>query len=163
MFLVCDRGGTQVTKEQLVAEKTPKKNAATIIQKLKSYSVRPLRTERRAAATLARADRAIAALGDGKPFLIVYYGSDYAGGWQRLSAPLRTVTTVDRFGLVTWRKKIPHIRMLQPDELSKAMSGDAHHSLPFGNRREKVKLCGNGVCAEVMTSIFRWISSQPEG
>lgn len=161
MFLVCDRDGTSVTKEQLLAgKKLKKRTAAHVIEKNHSYSVRPLRSENRAAATLERADRAIKALGPGQPFLIVYYGSDYAGGWQKLSAPLRTVTTVDRFGLVTWRKNVPHIRMLQPSELSMAMSGETSHSLPFGNRREKVKLCGNGVCAEVMTSIFSWISNQ---
>ena len=33
-------------------------------------------------------------LGKYIPFIIVYYGSDYAGGWQKLDAPLRTVTTV---------------------------------------------------------------------
>ena len=32
------------------------------------------------------------------PFLIVYYGSDGAGGWQALDRPLRTLTTLDRFG-----------------------------------------------------------------
>ena len=39
-------------------------------------------------------------LGAGVPFLIVYYRSDNVGGWQRLDRPLRTITTVDRFGLV---------------------------------------------------------------
>lgn len=163
MFLVCDRLGTKVKKNDLIVGKKLKpRSAASVIQKGSTFSSRPLRTERRAAATLERADRAIKALGTGKPFLIVYYGSDYAGGWQKLSSPLRTVTTVDRFGLVTWRDNIPHLRMLQPAELSKAMSAQAPHSLPFGSRREKVKLCGNGVCAEVMTSIFRWISSQAD-
>jgi DNA (cytosine-5)-methyltransferase 1 len=161
MFLICDRGGTKVTKAQLLAGRKPRvRNAANVIDKGGRYSARPLRTEGRAAATLARAERAIKALGVGQPFLIVYYGSDYAGGWQRLTVPLRTVTTVDRFGLVTWQGKVPHIRMLQPAELSRAMSAHADHSLPFGNRREKVKLCGNGVCAEVMTKIFRWIAIQ---
>ena len=163
MFLVCDRLGTKVTKDRLLAGRKPRaRTAANVIQKGKSFSSRPLRTTTRAAATIERADRAIEALGSGKPFLIVYYGSDYAGGWQKLSAPLRTVTTVDRFGLVTWRGDEPQIRMLQPSELSKAMSATALHTLPFGNRREKVKLCGNGVCAEVMTSIFRWIGDQAD-
>lgn len=52
-------------------------------------------------------------LGPGKPFLIVYYGSDGAGGWQRLDRPLRTVTTLDRFGLVRWENSTPMLRMLQ--------------------------------------------------
>ena len=31
-------------------------------------------------------------------------GSDGAGGWQSLDRPLRTLTTLDRFGLVTWNE-----------------------------------------------------------
>jgi DNA (cytosine-5)-methyltransferase 1 len=72
---------------------------------------------------------------------------------------LRTVTTVDRFGLVTWEGDTPYLRMLQPEELLKAMGGGDEHKLPHGSRREKVKLCGNGVCSDVMTSIFRWIDT----
>src|SRR2546423_11849214 len=47
----------------------------------------------RAKPTLIRARRAMKALGKAKPFLIVYYGSDGAGGWQRVDKPLRTITT----------------------------------------------------------------------
>ena len=59
-----------------------------------------LRSENRAKATIERAERAITALGVRKAFLLVYYGSDAAGGWQRLTAPLRTLTTLDRFAYV---------------------------------------------------------------
>ena len=49
--------------------------------------------------TLERAERAIDAQGRGTPFLIVYCGSDRAGGWQRLDKPLlTTLTTLDRSG-----------------------------------------------------------------
>ena len=91
--------------------------------------------------------------------LIVYYGSDYAGGWQSLDVPLRTVTTIDRFGLVMWLDGVPYLRMLQPSELLRAMGGGTEHQLPYGSRREKIKLCGNGVCSEVMTAIFKWIGA----
>jgi DNA (cytosine-5)-methyltransferase 1 len=47
--------------------------------------------------------------------------------------------------------------MLQPSELLKAMGGGDDHRLPYGSRREKVKLCGNGVCSDVMSAIFQWI------
>ncbi len=46
----------------------------------------------------------------------------------------------------------------QPSELLHAMGAGADHKLPLGSRREKVKLCGNGVCSDVMTSIFKWLS-----
>jgi DNA (cytosine-5)-methyltransferase 1 len=99
----------------------------------------------------------MAAIGRNKDFLIVYYGSDYAGGWQTLDAPLRTVTTLDRFGLVTWKDDEPQLRMLQSDELIRAMGAEKHR-LDLGNRRDKIKLCGNGVCSPVLEIIFRKIT-----
>lgn len=159
MFLVCDRRGTTVSREDLLGLVSPsKKTARDIINWKANHPVALLRKPGRAKATLERAERAIAELGAGVPFLIVYYGSDYAGGWQTLDVPLRTVTTVDRFGLVTWKMGTPYMRMLQPDELLLAMGGSTDHVLPHGTRREKVKLCGNGVCSDVMTAIFQWIS-----
>lgn len=159
MFLVCDMQKTKVTPENLMAlVKRRRKTANSIINWKAKYPVTPLRKPGRAKATLQRAERAIAEIGTGVPFLIVYYGSDYAGGWQTLDVPLRTVTTVDRFGLVTWKGRTPYMRMLQPDELLVAMGGSKDHVLPHGSRREKVKLCGNGVCSDVMTPIFLWIA-----
>lgn len=159
MFLICDREGTSVTREQLLAYgKQVESSAWDIIEWDAGYRTSELYKEGRAKATLERAERAVAELGPGVPFIIVYYGSDYAGGWQTLDAPLRTVTTIDRFGLVTWDKDTPYLRMLQPTELLRAMSGGSDHKLPYGSRREQVRLCGNGVCSDVMTAIFRWIS-----
>ena len=158
MFLVCDNQGTTVTREELLAlHDTEPQTANDIIEWDAGHVSTPLRKPGRAQATLARADRAIEVLGENVPFIIVYYSSDYAGGWQSLDVPLRTITTVDRFGLVTWKSGVPYIRMLQPTELLKAMGGGTEHVLPHGNRREKVKLCGNGVCSDVMTAIFQWI------
>lgn len=159
MFLVCDSQGTTVSREDLLGlVSAPRKTARDVINWKSEYPVSLLRKPGRAKATLERAERAIEELGMGVPFLIVYYGSDYAGGWQGLDVPLRTVTTVDRFGLVTWKEGTPYLRMLQPDELIIAMGGATEHVLPLGNRRDKVKLCGNGVCSDVMTAIFQWIS-----
>lgn len=159
MFLICDREGTQVTKEELLNTIDLKEGSARdIINWNADYNSTPLYKLGRAKATLERAERAIAKLGENVPFIIVYYGSDYAGGWQPLDAPLRTITTIDRFGLVTWKKNTPYLRMLQPDELLRGMGAGVEHRLPYGSRREKVKLCGNGVCSDVMTAIFRWIA-----
>jgi len=160
MFLVCDKHQTSVTEEELLAlSRSRKKSAASIIDRSGKYKSRPLRSPKRAQATLERAERAISALGLNKDFLIVYYGSDYAGGWQRLEDPLRTVTTLDRFGLVTWHNGEPYLRMLQPSELVKAMGAGTKHQLNAGNRRDKVKLCGNGVCSPVTEIIFRKINA----
>jgi DNA (cytosine-5)-methyltransferase 1 len=159
MFLVCDRNGTKVSKEDLLNLVTGERlSARDVIDWNADYPVALLEQPGRAKATIERAERAISALGHGKPFIIVYYGSDYAGGWQTLDAPLRTVTTVDRFALVTWKKSVPYMRMLQPNELSMAMGAGAEHKLTHGTRREKVKLCGNGVCSDVMEAIFSWLS-----
>ena len=158
MFLVCDRQGAVISEQELLLShsKTPK-TVEFILDQKSLYSSTPLYTARRAKPTLERAERAIEALGEGVPFLIVYYSSDKAGGWQTLDMPLRTVTTVDRFGLVTWQGGEPFLRMLQPSELIQAMAPRSGHRLNHGSRRDKVKLCGNGVCAPVMESIFRKI------
>jgi len=159
LFLICDREGSSISREQLLASHHMSRgNAENIIDWSDQYKSRPLYIAGRAKATLERAERAIASLGRNVPFLIVYYGSDYAGGWQALDAPLRTVTTIDRFGLVTWEKGEPMLRMLQPTELLKAMGAGINHKLPTGTRRDKVKLCGNGVCSPVMEIIFREIN-----
>ena len=121
-----------------------------------AHRSRPLNMPTRAQATLQRAERAMKELGKGEPFLIVYYGSDGSGGWQPLDRPLRTITTLDRFGLVTWRGRTPFLRMLQVDELMAAMGFHGGYSLDgIGQRRDRIRLLGNGVCPPVMTAIVR--------
>jgi hypothetical protein len=125
-----------------------------------THHSRPLESPGRAAATLERARRAIEELGKGVPFLIVYYGSDGPGGWQPLDRPLRTVTTLDRFGLVAWQGRTPMLRMLQVDELMAAMGFRGEYSLDgIGQRRDRIRLLGNGVCPPVMTMIVRALTS----
>jgi len=156
LFLICDREGSNTTRADLLAlHRRQRKTAREILDPAGSHKSTPLYKPGRAASTIERAERGMEELGRYVPFLIVYYGSDYAGGWQTLEAPLRTVTTLDRFGLVTWEKRTPMLRMLQPSELLRAMGAAPSHKLPFGTRRDKVKLCGNGVCSPVMEIIFR--------
>jgi hypothetical protein len=130
----------------------------------------PLDNGKRAPATLARAQRAMDTLGRGTPFLIVYYGSDGSGGWQPLDRPIRTLTTLDRFGLVTWSGHTPMLRMLQVPELRKAMGFDQTFILDKGSRRDNIRLLGNGVCPPVMEAIVRTlvgvessVKTAPEG
>lgn len=154
LFVVGRRGATPPNLD-LAPYRAQGKSVEDIVQ-WDQWPTTPLRKKGRAKSTLARADRAIKALGKGVPFLLVYYGSDGSGGWQRIDSPLRTVTTLDRFAVVTWRGRTPHMRMLQPPELAAAM-GAPHHQLDQGTRREKVKLCGNGICSPVTEAIFRAI------
>lgn len=159
MFLVCSRHGLSISRDELldIHNRTPK-DAGSIIDWSGKYASQPLYRKGRAKPTLERAERAMAELGEGVPFIVVYYGSDYAGGWQPIDVPLRTVTTIDRFGLVTWKGETPYLRMLQPPELLKAMGAGLVHELNHGSRRDKIKLCGNGVCSPVMEVIFRRIA-----
>jgi DNA (cytosine-5)-methyltransferase 1 len=101
----------------------------------------------------------MANVGDHTPFLIVYYGSDGAGGWQRLNVPLRTITTLDRFAYVRRRKNRHEMRMLQVPELKKAMGFPARYRLNHGVRRDKIRLLGNAVCPPVIKTIIETITT----
>ena len=127
--------------------------ASTIICEPGSYRTSPLFKDGRAKATVARAKSAIAALGEGTPFLIVYYGSDRAGGWQGLDRPLRTLTTLDRFALVDWQEGEARMRMLQVPELKAAMGIGEAYEMNRGTRRDKIRILGNGVAAPVMQAV----------
>jgi DNA (cytosine-5)-methyltransferase 1 len=131
-----------------------------LIDRSNRWEASPLFKAGRAGATLERAKRAVAALGEGKDFLIVYYGSDRVGGWQSLDRPLRTLTTLDRFGLVQWRDGQPTLRMLQVPELKAAMGLPVTFALDHGTRRDKVKLLGNGVAAPVMQAVVSSLVSE---
>jgi DNA (cytosine-5)-methyltransferase 1 len=130
-------------------------NVRDILDPDSEWEMTPLFKKGRAADTKARAKRAIAELGESKPFLIVYYGTDGCGGWQRLDRPLRTVTTVDRFALVRPSNGGHRMRMLQVSELKRAMGLAPTFKLPKGTRRDKIRLLGNGVCPPVMKAVVR--------
>ena len=135
-----------------------RKSAKSILDSSGTWKTSPLRTERRAKATLERAERGFNALGPKESFLLVYYGSDGSGGWQRLDRPLRTITTVDRFALVEHGEGEPTIRMLQVPELKRAMGFGTDFDLSKGTRRDRVRLLGNGVCPPVMESVVRCLT-----
>lgn len=126
-----------------------------LIESNDDFKYTPLHKKGRARPTLARARRAMKVLGDHRPFLIVYYGSDGAGGWQQIDRPLRTITTVDRFGYVRPSENGHEIRMLQVPELKLAMGFPNDHLLIRGTRRDKIKLLGNAVCPPVMEAVVR--------
>ena len=149
LFLLCDRKRTP--KKIRVAYKSPP-TAKTLVNLNGEYGYTPLYKKNRAKATLARARRALRRLGLKKPFLLVYYGSDAAGGWQSLNRPLRTITTVDRFAIVKRSSHGREMRMLQVPELQTAM-GMKGMSFEHGTRRERIKILGNAVCPAVMRKV----------
>lgn len=123
------------------------------------WKTTPLKKEGRAEATLERAERAFAELGTEEPFLLVYYGTDGSGGWQRIDQPLRTITTVDRFALVEPSEDGHRMRMLQVPELQRAMGFEGGYELTEGSRRDKIRLLGNAVCPPVMRGIICCLKS----
>lgn len=159
LFLLCSRSIEINFRPPTVSGLIPASSVIDIANA--KYSTKPLRLTTRAKATIERADRAIAKIGDNEPFLIVYYGSDGAGGWQALSRPLRTITTLDRFAYVKPSDNGHVMRMLQPEELKLAMGfpSDYMIDVPGVNRRQKIQLLGNGVCPPVMKYIIRSLIS----
>ena len=151
LFILCDRERDPPDLSAYRAITSP--TARDILDPQGTWKAGPLHKEGRSADTLARADRAIAELGKGVPFLIVYYSTDGGGGWQRLDRPLRTLTTLDRFGLVEWQGREATLRMLQVPELQRAMGFTKDYKLNQGSRRDRIKLLGNGVCPPVMEKI----------
>lgn len=157
LFLVAD-------KQKMPAKVTPGKcepmNVADIVDLNGKYRWTPLRQRNRAKATLERAERGFATLGESQPFLLVYYSSDGGGGWQRLNRPLRTITTVDRFALVKPDAEHGHVmRMLQVPELQAAMGMPPKMKFETGTRRERIKMIGNAVCPPVMRQVVKQLIS----
>jgi DNA (cytosine-5)-methyltransferase 1 len=113
----------------------------------------------RAKATIRRAEHAINELGNNSPFIMVYYSTDGAGGFQTLDRPLRTVTTVDRFAFVKLNGTGYEMMMLQPPELAAAMGFPDYHKWAESTRRERIKLIGNAVCPLVMQAVVKSLTS----
>jgi DNA (cytosine-5)-methyltransferase 1 len=155
LFLICDR---LRLPDPIRADGKARKSAKSVLDMNGRYKWSPLRSPRRAAATLERAERGIKAVGDDHPFLLVYYGSDRAGGWQELSRPLRTVTTLDRFALVKPSSEGHLMRMLQVPELQLAMGMDGMR-FDHGTRRDRIKMIGNAVCPPVMHAVIKQLKA----
>ncbi|WP_291295358.1 DNA cytosine methyltransferase [Elioraea sp.] len=150
IFLMCSKDEPPERPRPLADRR---RTVTDILAPTGTYKTRPLFDGGLAEPTIARARRAIETLGREIPFLIVYYSSDGAGGWQPLDRPIRTLTTLDRFGLVEWIGGEPRMRMLQVDELQRAMGFSDDYVLDQGTRRDKIKMLGNGVCPPVMQSV----------
>lgn len=157
LFIICDRYGMP---SPVTGRRGRPPHARSILDPEGSWLSRPLYRLGRASATIERAERGMSELGRRVPFLIVYYGSDGSGGWQPLDRPLRTITTLDRFGLVTWKGDAPMLRMLQVTELRRGMGLGDDYADGDLTRRERIRLLGNGVAPPVMTSIVETLSSE---
>lgn len=106
--------------------------------------------------------------GEVRAFLIKYYGD---ATWQDIKAPLDTVTTKDRFGLVTiagvdYQIVDIGLRMLEPKELYGCQGFpddyiiDHDYTGKTYPRCEQVRRCGNAVCPPIPAALVR--SNLPE-
>jgi DNA (cytosine-5)-methyltransferase 1 len=158
LFILADR---KHIPTKVTPPKTETKNIAKIVNLNGAYKWTPLNQPNRAKATIERAGRGFATIGRKKPFLLVYYGSDGCGGWQRLNRPLRTITTVDRFALVKPDPEHGHVmRMLQVPELQAAMGMPPNMKFETGTRRDRIKMIGNAVCPPVMKRVVEQLVSE---
>lgn len=102
-----------------------------------------------------------------RAFLVKYYGSDQD---PRLDDPLHTITTKDRYGLVTVAGEEYQIadiglRMLAPRELFKAQGFPDSYVTEFGitpeghrinlTKSAQVRMCGNSVCPPLAAALVR--------
>lgn len=96
-----------------------------------------------------------------RALLLKYYGTDQD---PELREPLHTVTTKDRFGLVTVQGELYAIadigmRMLQPRELYRAQGFPDSYVIDRGadgralSKAAQVRMCGNSVCPQVAMAI----------
>ena len=157
LFIVCDR--EEMPPDIKPSKRTKAPSVKSLLAAPGTYKTTPLFKQGRAEATIERAQRGFDVLGENEPFLLVYYGSDGSGGWQKIDRPLRTITTVDRFALVTPSPEGHQMRMLQPPELQKAMGFKKDYELSSGTRRDKIRLLGNGVCPPVMQAVVRSLNN----
>lgn len=161
LFLLCDR---EIKPKPVPRIGGRRLTASSFVNLNGQYRWSLLKQKSRAKPTIDRARVAFQNVGKDKPFLLVYYGSDVAGGWQRLNRPIRTITTIDRFAVVKPSTQGPKMRMLQVPELQVAM-GMGQMRFIHGTRRDKIKMIGNAVCPPVMRTIIANLvfSSKTEG
>jgi DNA (cytosine-5)-methyltransferase 1 len=107
--------------------------------------------------------------GEVRAFLIKYYGTDQD---PRLEEPLHTVTTKDRYGLVTVGGE-PYaivdigLRMLTPRELYRAQGFPESYIIDRGadgrplTKTAQVRMCGNSVCPPLARAIVAANYSEP--
>ncbi|GAA4824104.1 DNA cytosine methyltransferase [Sphingosinicella ginsenosidimutans] len=152
--------GDRLRKPAKILGGQPCPDAMTILDDPSAWKARPVSDGHLSENTIARIKRGMAELGEREDFLVVYYGSDRAGGWQPLDRPIRTLTTLDRFGLVRWVDGVATFRMLQVSELRRAMGYPEGAKLERGSRRDRVKLLGNGVCPPVMQTVVESLTHQ---
>lgn len=161
LFILCDREQPPPKIQSTVNGHRVSVN--DVIDESGKWKSKLLFADNRATNTIVRYLTGLERVGESKSFLLVYYGSDAGGGWQRLDRPLRTITTVDRFALVRPNGGAPKMRMLQVPELKRAMGFGPKYRMNGGTRRDRIKLLGNAVCPPVMEVVVRTLTRKRRG
>lgn len=86
-----------------------------------------------------------------EPLIMEYYGN---GACRPISEPLQTVTTKDRFALISPENVRLGFRMLKPHELAAAQSFPKDYIFT-GSQVDVVKQIGNAVCPKVSEALTR--------
>src|SRR5258708_5939119 len=155
LFVVCD---LEDEVREIKRSRRKERHVSDILDAPGKWRTTSLYSPKRAKPTLERAERGFAEMGKRASFLLVYYGTDGCGGWQRLDRPLRTITTIDRFALVEPSDDGHQMRMLQVPELKRAMGFRTDFVMNHGTRRENIKILGNGVCPPVMEVVVETLT-----
>ncbi len=102
-------------------------------------------------------------IGEVRAFLAKYYGT---GEGQSINESMHTVTTKDRFGLVTVHGELHQIidigmRMLTPRELFRAQGFPEHYKIDIEfngkplTKKAQVRMCGNSVCPPLAAALIK--------
>jgi DNA (cytosine-5)-methyltransferase 1 len=106
-------------------------------------------------------------VGEVRAFLLKYYGGESSDEGRDIDAPLGSVTTRDRFGLVMVQGEPYEIvdigmRMLTPRELFAAQGFPADYIIdPIGpsgkplTKTAQIRMCGNSVCPPLAAALVR--------
>jgi DNA (cytosine-5)-methyltransferase 1 len=112
-------------------------------------------------------------VGEVRAFLLKYYGGESSDEGHDIDAPLGSVTTRDRFGLVMVQGEPYEIvdigmRMLTPRELFAAQGFPADYIIdPIGpsgkplTKTAQIRMCGNSVCPPLAAALVRANYAQP--
>jgi DNA (cytosine-5)-methyltransferase 1 len=134
-------------------------------------------TERRASAADEPAPAVTAGglhVGEVRAFLLKYYGGESSDEGHAVDAPLGTVTTKDRFGIVMVHGEPYQIvdigmRMLTPRELFAAQGFPADYIIdPVGpsgkplTKTAQIRMCGNSVCPPLAAALVRANCGEPD-
>jgi DNA (cytosine-5)-methyltransferase 1 len=92
----------------------------------------------------------------GADFLMAYYGNEDGG--RSLDMPLGTVTTTDRFALVSGDR----MRMLTPNEYRRAMGFPDGYQLP-ASHKDAVKVLGNAVPPPLARGVLSQVAAAMGG